>query len=70
MQVSHSMEMVFHLPGLVNDIINDIVIVGNNAEKMTSTEVDELLKYVKMTFSNIIISMDYIVRQDFIGKGD
>jgi len=58
------------LSGLTNRIVNHIVIVGGNAEKMSSSEIDELLKYVKMTFADIIISMKYIVKQDFIGKGE
>jgi len=37
---------------------------------MSSTEIDQLLKYIKMTFADIIISMEYIVKQDFIGKGE
>ena len=41
----------------------------SKAEKMSSTEVDELLNYVKMTFADILISMEFIVKQDFIGKG-
>jgi len=39
-------------------------------EKMSTTEIDELLTHVKVTFSDVLISMEYIVKQDLLGKGN
>ena len=36
---------------------------------MSSTEIDQFLEMVKKTFSDVLFPIEYIDKQDFLGKG-
>ena len=38
-------------------------------ETMTSTEIDQFLEMVKKTFSDVLLPVEYISKQEFLGKG-